>query len=55
MFNKKSILITGGTGSFGKYFSNNFVPKNFHYNSKDNKDFLNVTQLRNILKKNFIF
>ena len=36
-------------------YGNNFVPKNFHYNSKDNKDFLNVTQLRNILKKNFIF
>ena len=36
-------------------YGNNFVPENFHYNSKDNKDFLNVTQLRNILKKNFIF
>ena len=28
MFNKKSILITGGTGSFGKYFSN-YVVKNY--------------------------
>ncbi len=39
MFNKKTILITGGTGSFGKYFANhivkNFKPKKIIIFSRD--------------------
>ena len=40
-----------------KYIANygsKFVSSNFNYNSKDNKDFLSIAQLRNMLKKNYI-
>ena len=39
MFNKKTVLITGGTGSFGKQFINkilkNFAPKKIIIFSRD--------------------
>ena len=50
--NGKSILITGGTGSFGKKFTECMLKKykNFTYNLKENNQFLTVSQLRKMIK-----
>ncbi|MDA7798115.1 hypothetical protein N8959_01440, partial [bacterium] len=51
--NNKSILITGGTGSFGrmfiKYFKAKLVNKKFSYNSGDNNKWETVESLRELI------
>jgi UDP-N-acetylglucosamine 4,6-dehydratase (inverting) len=49
---KKYYLILPKTYIFNK--GNNFIKKEFSYNSLNNKDFLNANELRNIIKKELI-
>ena len=55
MFNNKSILITGGTGSFGKSFVNHLIK---HFNCKKivifSRDELKQYEMSNSLIKNKI-
>ena len=57
MFNNKNILITGGTGSFGKptqYLLKNFNPKKIVIYSRDElKQSQMISQLQNNSKRNF--
>ena len=54
MFKNKSILVTGGTGSFGKYFVNNILNKYFKQIKKIavySRDELKQTEMQNEISK----